>query len=122
MDAINLEQKTISIKHRVIEDTVDGKSIAVGEDALKTKSSLTDHFSWVLEKADLKKIRFHDLRHYCASFLHALGVPDMYTMARGGWQSRETLERVYTHALEKQKKEFNQDINNKLTESLFAGK
>lgn len=40
MDAINLEQKTISIKHKVIEDTVDGKSIAVGEDVLKTKSSL----------------------------------------------------------------------------------
>ena len=38
-DAINLEQKTISIKHKVIEDTVDGKSIAVGEDVLKTKSS-----------------------------------------------------------------------------------
>jgi integrase len=38
-DAVNLEQKTISIKHKVIEDTIDGKSIAVGEDVLKTKSS-----------------------------------------------------------------------------------
>jgi hypothetical protein len=38
-DAINLEQKTISIKHKVIEDMVDGKAVAVGEDVLKTKSS-----------------------------------------------------------------------------------
>lgn len=33
-------QKTISIRHKVIEDTIDGKTIAVGEDVLKAKSSL----------------------------------------------------------------------------------
>lgn len=38
-DAINLEQKTISIRHKVIEDEVDGKFVPVGEDLLKTKSS-----------------------------------------------------------------------------------
>lgn len=38
-DAIDMERKTISISHKVIEAEVDGKFIPVGEDVLKTKSS-----------------------------------------------------------------------------------
>lgn len=37
--AIDLEHKTISISHKVIEAEVDGKFVPVGEDVLKTKSS-----------------------------------------------------------------------------------
>lgn len=43
--------------------------------------------------------RFHDLRHYGATFLHAAGVPDHYIMQRGGWDSIETLQKIYTHCL-----------------------
>ena len=39
-DAIHFENKTISIRHKVIETFVDGKSVIVGEDVLKTKSSI----------------------------------------------------------------------------------
>ena len=35
---------------------------------------ITQHFPQVLEKNGLRKIRFHDLRHSCASLLHANGV------------------------------------------------
>lgn len=37
--AINFKDKTISIRHKVIEDLVDGHYVPVGEDVLKTKSS-----------------------------------------------------------------------------------
>ena len=120
--AIDLERKTISISHKVIEAEVNGKFVPVGEDVLKTKSSfrtlplipaveklilaekekqemyrrlfkksycrdyleyicvdqcgrllrpnyVTEHFSWIIEKYGLRKIRFHDLRHTCASLL-----------------------------------------------------
>ena len=30
---------------------------------------VTEHFSWIIEKYGLRKIRFHDLRHTCASLL-----------------------------------------------------
>ena len=149
-DAINLEQKTISIKHKVIEDTVDGKSIAVGEDVLKTKSSfrtlpllpsveklllaekekqemyrklfkrsycrdyldyicldqagklmrpnyVTEHFSWMLEKADLKKIRFHDLRHSCASLLLANGISMKQIQIWLGHSTFSTTADIYSH-------------------------
>ena len=37
--AIDMEHKTISISHKVIEAEVDGKFVPMGEDVLKTKSS-----------------------------------------------------------------------------------
>ena len=36
---------------------------------------VTGHFGQLLKKHNLKKIRFHDLRHSCASVLLAQGVP-----------------------------------------------
>ena len=44
-------------------------------------------------------MRFHALRHYCASQLHALGMPDAYIMERGGWESDGVLKGIYRHTL-----------------------
>ncbi len=64
-----------------------------------TPGGVTDHFRIALQKAGLHHFRFHDLRHYCASIQHALGIPDAYIMQRGGWSSDSTLKAVYRHAL-----------------------
>ena len=58
--------------------------------------------------AGLPDMRFHDLRHYQASILHALGVPDAYIMQRGGWKTDSTLKRVYRHAMRDKQSEFDQ--------------
>lgn len=42
---------------------------------------------------------FHSLRHFHASYLHALNIPDAYIMARGGWSSPTVMQSVYRHAL-----------------------
>ena len=52
-----------------------------------------------MERAGIPHFRFHDLRHYCASVQHALGVPDAYIMQRGGWGNDRVLKEVYRHAL-----------------------
>ncbi len=46
---------------------------AIGE--LITPNYVTDRFRVVLRTNNLKQIRFHDLRHSCASLLLAQGVP-----------------------------------------------
>ena len=35
---------------------------------------VTEHFSWLIEKYGLRKVRFHDLRHTCASLLLSNGI------------------------------------------------
>ena len=149
-DAIDLERKTISINHKVIEAEVDGKFVPVGEDVLKTKSSfrtlplipavekllleekekqemfrrlfkksycrdyldyicvdqtgkllrpnyVTEHFAWLIQKYDLKKVRFHDLRHTCASLLLSNGISMKQIQIWLGHSTFATTADIYAH-------------------------
>lgn len=149
-DAVDFEKKTISISHKVIEISVDGKFVPVGEDVLKTKSSfrtlplipaveellkaekekqakhqrlfkgsycrdyldyicvdesgkllrpnfVTEHFGWIIHKYGLRKIRFHDLRHTCASLLLSNGVPMKQIQIWLGHSTFSTTADIYAH-------------------------
>ena len=80
--------------------------------------SLTLMFGRVLERNNIPHFRFHDLRHYSASIRHALGIPDAYIMADGGWSSDKVLKAVYRHAMNDRKKEMSARANSHF-ESLF---
>ena len=41
--------------------------------------------------------KFHSLRHFFASSLHSLGVPDKYIIEWGGWTDTKMLMRIYAH-------------------------
>ena len=81
---------------------------------------LADKFEKCLKKCNLPHFRFHDLRHYSASILHALGIPDVYIMQRGGWGNDGTLKAVYRHALSDKAQEMNK-LANEHFENLLSG-
>lgn len=58
---------------------------------------LTQHFPLVLEKNGLRKIRFHDLRHSCASLLYANGVSLKDIQEWLGHSDISTTSNIYTH-------------------------
>lgn len=70
-----------------------------------------------LKKLGIQHFRFHDLRHYAASIMHALGVPDQYIMERGGWASDKTLKEIYRGTIDTYNKQF-QDITFKHFENM----
>lgn len=74
-------------------------------------NQVSDRFIDIVASSGLPHFRFHDLRHYCASIQHALGIPDAYIMQRGGWGSDTVLKQVYRHALADRSDEMN-DIAN----------
>ena len=149
-DAIDFERKTISIRHTVVQFTIDGKTQVVQKDSTKTKSScrtlplvapfetllrylkaeqainqkvcgncycqdyldyiyvdamgglikpnfITQHFDLLLKKHDMKKIRFHDLRHSCASLLYSNGVALKDIQEWLGHSDIGTTSNIYTH-------------------------
>lgn len=55
--------------------------------------------------------RFHDLRHYAASIMHSIGIPDQYIMERGGWSSDSVLKSVYRNVLKDKNNEFSKKTN-----------
>lgn len=56
---------------------------------------ITHHFGDVIKKLDLPHFRFHDLRHYAVTIMHAMGIPEAYIMERGGWKTNTVLNQVY---------------------------
>lgn len=71
-----------------------------------------EHFCSLLRKAGIRHFRFHDLRHYCASYLHAKGYPDIYIQARTGHASDQVLRQVYTHVLTDEQAEISKRMLN----------
>ena len=77
----------------------------------KQRPTTTNHnFARLRDKLGLK-CRFHDLRHYSASILHAIGVPDQYIMERGGWRTDTVLKTVYRNTLSDRSRMFAEKAN-----------
>lgn len=85
--------------------SIDGRIVSINP------SQVSDRFVDVLKRCGVQHFRFHDLRHYCASIQHAIGIPDSYIMQRGGWGNDGVLKSVYRHVLEEKEKEMNDKAN-----------
>lgn len=68
-------------------------------------SNLLKWFQKLLNEADLPHIRFHDLRHSCASLLAAQGVPARVAMDILGHSDIRITQNIYTHVFDESKRE-----------------
>ena len=76
-----------------------------------TPDAISQRLDHALQRAGLPHFRMHDLRHYSASILHAIGIPDQYIMARGGWKTDHVMKRVYRDTISDEAKKMNDKIN-----------
>ena len=65
-------------------------------------NALAKRFSKVLKRAGLPHTRFHDLRHYNASIMKMLNVPDINAMQRGGWSNNSVYTNIYSQVFDEQ--------------------
>ena len=75
-----------------------------------TPNCITSSFCYLRTKLGLK-CRFHDLRHYTVSIMHAIGVPDRYIMERTGHKNAKILQEVYRNPLKDQSNYFSEKAN-----------
>ncbi|MCI8437906.1 MAG: site-specific integrase [Oscillospiraceae bacterium] len=71
-------------------------------------------------KCGLRHYRFHDLRHYQASVMLALGIPDKYAMERMGHSSTNMLKNVYQHTMISKEEEVSVQVDNYFEENLHT--
>jgi len=88
--------------------------VAKARDGLPTlhPDAITRHFKRAVKNCGLPHFSFHKLRHYYASVLHALGVPDKYILKNGGWECESVLHNVYEHTLADREKQENEKFVN----------
>lgn len=80
--------------------------------------AISKQFSQVLKKGGIEHFRFHDLRHAFVSIAHASNIPDAYIMSRGGWATSYTVNNVYRHVLDSDRKRMEEKVNDTLNRLL----
>lgn len=68
----------------------------------------------------IQRYRFHDLRHYQASIMLMLGVPDKYAMERMGHASTNMLKNVYQHTMTSKSDEVADTVDNFFNQNLHT--
>lgn len=90
-----------------------------------TPTAITRRFEHLRDKLGLHEIRFHDLRHFSASFRSDLGIPKKYIESDGGWTAdSKVLADVYDNPLASSRKKYslmvNEFIDDKFGEAIKA--
>jgi len=79
---------------------------------------ISARFAKILLDLNITHFRYHDLRHYYASVLLALGVPDKYAMEQMGHATNNMLKNVYQHTLDKEKEKIKNKINDHFNQAI----
>ena len=79
-------------------------------------ANISNAFAKKIKSLKLGSIRFHDLRHYYASMMLSLGVPDKYAMERMGHATPNMLKTVYQHTMKEKQDEVTSTINGYLAQ------
>ncbi|MEA5084391.1 MAG: site-specific integrase [Lachnospiraceae bacterium] len=77
-------------------------------------SQITDSFKRLVDRCGLPHFRFHDLRHYNASMMLALNIPDKYAMQIMGHSTNNMLKTVYQHTTATKMDDVYEQINQHL--------
>lgn len=81
---------------------------------------ITIRFSRFLDRIGIPHFTFHSLRHYNASIMLALGIPDKYAMEFMGHATNNMLKNVYQHTMDFKRKEASETINDFFNENYMT--
>lgn len=75
---------------------------------------LNKHLQRIQKQLGIPQFRFHDLRHYFASYASTLGIPEADIMAMGGWKSDHVFKSIYRDSMQESLKPSMNLIANKI--------
>lgn len=96
------------------DHTYDGYLIRYPDGKRVPPDSLTQRFHNFVRKHGLKEIRFHDLRHSCASILYAMGV-DLLTIQEILGHANLSTTLIYTHIINDRRDQALEKMSDRLT-------
>ncbi|MBD5555169.1 MAG: tyrosine-type recombinase/integrase [Roseburia sp.] len=80
---------------------------------------ITKHLEKVENKLGIPRFPLHKLRHYFASQMSALGVPEADILKMGGWETDHIMKSVYRHSMMDKEEQAKREAADKLRNSLF---
>lgn len=83
-------------------------------------NNISRYMSNLERELGIEHFSMHKLRHYFASRMSALGVPEADILRMGGWTSDDVMKTVYRHSMIDKEKDAKQNAADKLSQELFS--
>nr|WP_300842512.1 site-specific integrase [uncultured Acetatifactor sp.] len=83
-------------------------------------NSITCYMTKIQNKLGMPHFSIHKLRHYFASQMSALGVPEADILKMGGWETDHVMKSVYRHSMMDKEEQAKREAAEKLRNSLFS--
>lgn len=105
--------RILSVPESIMQKLKEAKKTAKSEKVVNlTGEAIYGRFDHILKRLELPHFRLHDLRHYFASVLLAMGIPNKYAQQRMGHSTDNMLKNVYQHIMEDTKNEIDKSVDN----------
>lgn len=83
-------------------------------------NSIVRYLARAEEELGIPYFSLHKLRHYFASKMSAMHIPDADIIRMGGWETDHVMKRVYRHAMEDKSKKAQREASEKLHDAIFS--
>lgn len=111
---------TASTREIVIPEEIVQKIQSQGYIYNGHPNSITCFLSRAQESLNIPHFSIHKLRHYFASKMSAMNVPEENIMRFGGWETDYVMKGVYRHALKDENMKLQREASRKLGSVLFS--
>ena len=80
---------------------------------------ITGFLSSAQKKLEIPHFSIHKLRHYFASKMSAMNIPEADIMKMGGWETDHVMKSVYRHSMIEKEEQAKREAAEKLRNALF---
>lgn len=81
---------------------------------------ISDYLYRTQKKFGMQKFSIHKLRHYFASKMSALNIPEADILKMGGWETDHVMKSVYRHSMMDKEEQAKREASEKLRDTLFS--
>ena len=117
---IKTTKTTQSTRDVIIPDSIVEKINRQGYIYKGYPSNISDYLSRTQEKLGIPHFSVHKLRHYFASKLSSMNIPEADIMKMGGLETDYVMKNVYRHAMKEKTRELQEDAAKKLADALLS--
>lgn len=117
---IKSAKTTASTREIIIPAEISARIMEQGFVYKGYPGKITDFLTSTQKKLGIPHFSIHKLRHYFASKMSAMNVPEADIMKFGGWETDYVMKGVYRHAMEDKNREAQREAAGKLGNVLFS--
>lgn len=117
---IKTTKTTASKREIIIPTDIANKIYEKGYIYKGYPNSITIYLTKTEEKLGIPHFPLHKLRHYFASKMSFMNIPEEDIMRMGGWETDYVMKGVYRHAMEDKNQEAQRKASEKLKNILFS--